>query len=256
MGSPSRGLAPRMSTRQRPNLAAPRQRQPAGLDCGKWTTSRYAPIPRVEVSCAFNRCNYNDLGRSKNARPTSVQHRPPKMPAPAAVQQSRARPARSLPVAERASIGVVEPGSWCGLNALYWLFWEVLFDATPDASSYQAKPAPALSLDVLPVSSRAALRPISKPSVWLFWEVLFDATPDASPPQLKPASALSLDVFTVRSTAALSKNTKPSYRLCLDVLPVSTRHARSNRCLETWLHSSARTNRCVLASSGRRSRCG
>ena len=50
--------------------------------------------PATEAS----RCNCNDLGHSRNACPTSVQHQRPKMPAPAAVQQCRARSARSLPV--------------------------------------------------------------------------------------------------------------------------------------------------------------
>ena len=88
------------------------------------------------------------------------------------------------------------------MNPLFWLFWAVLFDATPDASPNQAKPASALSLDVFAVRSTTALSqnvkplyrlskdllPVSssttsprkeKPAFWLFWAVLFDATPDA-----------------------------------------------------------------------------
>ena len=51
--------------------------------------------PATEAS----RCNCNDLDPSRDPRPTSVQHQRPKTPALAAVQQCRARPARSLPVA-------------------------------------------------------------------------------------------------------------------------------------------------------------
>ena len=72
---------------------------------------------------------------------------------------------------------------------LFWLFWALLYDATPDAWSNQTKPAPALSLEVLRVSSVAAPL-IRKPGSWLFWAVLRVSFTVAVPLVSKPANPL------------------------------------------------------------------